>query len=216
MIQLSPLKWIVSPFRDPTTTSIVNEGRDDTTWELRHYVKYVAKGNPSMLEAIYSPLEARTFCDPIIQVLIDNRTKLLNNSAILEAHRGYASSQVKRIACADRVIGGEQITTATVDKEQRRRKAAVAYIRTLYQGASLLRSGDFNTWLETGSELREWLFGVKTGAIELTEEEFGRHQATADQEIQEAFDNAPPREVDYDWLEDYLVESYLTGNKSHQ
>jgi hypothetical protein len=73
----------------------------------------------------------------------------------------------------------------------------------------LLRDGDFDTWLV--GDFRDWLYGIKTGSLDISADEFEERRLEAESKIEEAYRQAPPRSVDYRWLEQFLQKAYLTS-----
>jgi len=92
-ITLHPIRHILSPFKNEDV-KVSGNNEDVESWELRHFVKHLTQGNPTIYEVIKSPLYDRTnlFSDMIrglMPLAFDARK-------VLMAHAGYAEAQLKR------------------------------------------------------------------------------------------------------------------------
>lgn len=194
-IVASPVLDLISPFRSQKGKHNVGDEKDETTFELSHFVKLIAQCNPTALEALWSNRVLQDSQE--WQELQRHRTKVLNSKRIFDAHHGYATHQ-------------RRIVTCNSDKK-RIGKAAAANIRVLVQGISLLKDGDFSPQLlrhiEMVRELKRcvdhhsWLYQE---ALRLIEE--------LEKEIKQAYESKPNWLVaDIDFLEAFLYGAYVAN-----
>lgn len=97
--------------------------RDDTAWEIAHFLKLAVACNPSILEVFTAPIQQSSEDGDALRELFDSvwEPQLVANAAI-----GY---------------GENQRTKMLAEKDRKPEKFAVAYLRTLIQAEWLLRTG---------------------------------------------------------------------------
>lgn len=195
-VQVSPLRSALSPFKNLDTKAKTEGNQDDAVWELAAFLKYAANGNPSVYEALYSPF---TECGcpeakPLFESLIANRSKFLDARRVFDAHRGYATAQMKKIDWDE--------------PSMRTRKAIVAYLRVLDQGAELLAHGHVDVWLNEGIA-RTQLMEIKSGGpLDRMTIEAG--MLAGESSIRSAFETTKLTSPDFDWIEQFNEDCYLT------
>ena len=195
-IHITDLKSILSPFKNNKNTVWIEGDEDNTSFELLDFCKTATKGNPTILEILYSNMSV---LDPETKEgleLRQNRHKFLDSTAIFNAARGYASNQYNKMNL--------------FTPDQRTPKFAVAYIRTLVQTVGLLKTGELPCKLE--GELRDYLYEVKYTSYQEFEplipkltEMFLVYQNELTKSYQENKDKFTP---DYEWIENFIYESY--------
>ena len=94
-VYVLPTRDVLSMGFDKQSTTLVHNNPDTTYYEVQRFVELVAGGNPTLLETLY--LNEYTQLSPIGQMLIDNRDAFLSTKAVMNAYRGYAFSQAKRL-----------------------------------------------------------------------------------------------------------------------
>ena len=132
--------------------SMVGEG-DEQSWELARFVGLLVKGNPTVLEVLWSDRIPEQDSDGCWDRLREERRSILDPEAVYTAHRGYAFGQHRLI---DRSLGN--------GNQRRADKAAIAAIRVAEQGRQLLSTGDFDPVVACGDE-RDFLMTLKTEGI---------------------------------------------------
>ena len=106
-----------------------NHGNDDVTqYELRHYCRLLIKGNPTVYEALNSPIRPQESEFGI--VLRENMDKFIDSRAIYEATRGYVHSTTKE-------------ANNLAFPAKRRGKKVLASLCVLEAGFKLLKFGEF-------------------------------------------------------------------------
>lgn len=192
-VVISPLVDVVSPFRDDSNKHNQGDSTDVVKYELRYFCKLAVQGNPTVLEVLWSnKVASRTIAGAVLQ---SNRTAFLAKDRVYHAHRGYAISQRKR-------------SEGTCPSDVRRMgKAAVAYVRVLWQGISLLTYGDFCPQVSLYTDLlREW----KQGAT--YEDTFVKHASIfnyLERRLDEAYEASPlPAQAEIGWIEAFLLDEY--------
>lgn len=131
------LKSLLSPFGQTTHKRMSENGEDVEAFELRHFLKLLTSGNPTVYEILWSP---QYEMDPAFKVLKDNKHWFLNTKTITASHIGYADSQVGKYL--QKAIEDPSILQQE-NAVRRMKKAAVAGVRVLHQAMQLLDHGDF-------------------------------------------------------------------------
>lgn len=188
---------IISPYRSIKNISFIEGKEDNTSYELRDFVKYATQGNPNILEILWSNKVVVT--TDLADKIRSNRRLFLDSTRIYEAHKGYAANQFKKMNL--------------FAPDARTPKFIVAFIRSMIQGIDLLNTGDFNPQVIRDKDLllrvkyadpiqikndRELLSSiwVKFKELEL--------------ELAEAyFSNKDKFKPDIDFIESILKEAYL-------
>ena len=94
-VYLLPTKKVLSLGFDIQHTTKDNVNPDWVYHEVGKFMKLVMSGNPTVTELLY--LDNYTAMTPIGQMLIDNRDAFLSTKAVMNAYRGYAFSQAKKL-----------------------------------------------------------------------------------------------------------------------
>lgn len=182
---------IVSPFRKVKNTSWIEGDVDNTSYELRDFCMYATKGNPTILEVLFSNMVEEE--DELGKELRENRHKFLDSTRIFEAYKGYAHNQYNKMNL--------------FEPDQRTPKFAVAYLRSLYQGAGLLERGEIENQISGG--LRDWLMEVKynfsANLIQGLSKDFAQLQTKLSETYYKNHDKFKP---DVEWIEQFLMKAY--------
>ena len=94
-IYILPTREVLKMGFDQKHTTIDGTDPDVVYHEVGKFMKLVVSGNPTATELLY--LNEYTKLSPIGQMLIDNRDAFLSTKAVMNAYRGYAFSQAKRL-----------------------------------------------------------------------------------------------------------------------
>lgn len=193
-IVMLPLRSILSPFGEGKVKHGDKDG-DDAAYELRHFLKLLAGGNPTIWEVAVS--NKILFETPEMVLIRDNLHRFLNSAGILNSHIGYAKSQMHKIEKAG--VNSERIG-----------KAACAYIRILNQGVQLLNEGMFSP--QAPDHLRELLVKLKKShdyeyVMNLAAPWFHLLEAQINEVYQEHH-AVNPWEVDREWIEEFVLGVY--------
>lgn len=103
--------------------------RDETQecyWELRKFLRLALRGNPNILECLYTPLVEHA--SPLARELIEMRSAFLSKR-VYETYCGYAVSQLRKLERDQRTRGAI------------RWKHAMHLVRLLLAGIGVLRDG---------------------------------------------------------------------------
>ena len=227
-ITKASLREVISPFVDVSVK--VNRGgtEDVESWELRHFTKQLSSGNPTCYEVIKSPLYDKSkYADQIRGIM----KHCFDGKRILDAHIGYANSQIERYlkpldksfreACFSEELAWYHDHNAKEvweeNKIRRIPKCIVAAYRVIAQATQLLTTGDFQPVVKNYSvELHNKLMRVKTmNPNDITWKFSLNHQAEIESEIKELkalFESLPDSvkfsECDVPAIEDVLMEIY--------
>lgn len=127
---VSPTKsfFTLKPFGlPPKTTSWIEGGEDDTSYEIGHFLNLACTSNPSVLEVFHAPVIE--FDDIGWGAILKSYFKYVwTPKLVAESCIGYGLNQRKKF------LDG---------KDNRPAKYAVSYLRVLLQGFHLLRDHEF-------------------------------------------------------------------------
>lgn len=189
---MHPVADLLSPFKKIKNTSWIEGDIDNTAYELREFAKMATQGNPSVLEILYSNQVLKM--DAIGEELVANKLKFLNSTRIFEAYKGYAHNQYNKMNL--------------FEPDERTPKFAVAYIRSLWQGAGLLRTGEIVNQIP--EPLRGFLLEVKHNFNPKLIPELGVKFSELQVDIAEAYyENKDKFKPDIPWIEEFITRTYL-------
>lgn len=151
-----PTPEILSLSYKPHPTSWLEGKEDDTSYELGHFLHLATQCNPTILEVFRAPAKTTTVVGTHLQKLFPS---VWEPKRVADAFGGYSLNQRKKFLD---------------DKDGRRWKYAVAYIRVLLQGVELLSTGDFHV-----DVLETYPLGMKLVTPRIRESAGGRISLTA-------------------------------------
>lgn len=165
-----------------------NDENQEAYWELQKFLIMALKGNPNILECLYTPLVE--FASPLAQELLDMRDAFLSR-LVYATYNGYVMSQFKRMQADLRNQG------------KVKPKHVMHLVRLLLSGIHVLREGFVP--VDVG-EHREQLFAIKNEAMPWEEIEAWRKRLHAE------FDRALketglPERPDYERANEFLVKA---------
>jgi predicted nucleotidyltransferase len=165
-----------------------NERTEECYWELQKFLVMALKGNPNILECLYTPLVE--FVTPLGQELLAMREAFLSR-LVYQTYNGYVMSQFKRMQADLRNQG------------KLKPKHVMHLIRLLLSGIHVLREGFVP--VDVGQH-RERLFAIKNEAMAWDDIEAWRKQLHAefDRALEET---ALPERPDYERANDFLVRA---------
>ena len=124
------------------------EGKvDDTSWEIKHFLRLATKCNPTILECFLAPDVNPTKWSKRLQDLFP---EIWNSKDVYNAFKGYGMNQRKKFL---------------EDKDNRPWKYAAAYMRVLYNACELLSTGTFTikiSELSIGDDIRDTKKGFRS------------------------------------------------------
>lgn len=197
-VYLLPTREVLSLGFNPQKTTRDHVDPDWVYHEVGKFMKLVMAGNPTVTELLY--LDEYTILTPIGQKLIDNRSAFLSTKAVMNAYRGYAFSQAKRLN--NRTEQGMDGYDSSL--KNRFSKHTRHCFRLLMQARQLLETGTLD--VKVMPEQREYLFemGEKTAAEVV--DEFMRQDSEFDK-----IKSVLPDEPDIDKLNEILFEIRSTS-----
>lgn len=145
-----PLKEVLGIKFNIEHTTRDNTDPDWAYHEVGKFMKLVAGGNPTITELLY--LEEYTQLTPVGELLIENRKMFLSTKAILNAYRGYAFGQAKKLSKRQEE-GLEGYDSALKNRFSKHTRHC---FRLLLQCRQLLETGTLT--VKVTPEEREWLF----------------------------------------------------------
>lgn len=199
-IYLLPTKEVLKLNFNPQKTTIDHTDPDWVYHEVGKFMKLASSGNPTLLELLF--LEEYTTLSPIGQKLIDNRDAFLSTKAIMNAYRGYAFAQAKKLN--NRTNQGLDGYDSAL--KNRFAKHTRHLFRLLIQARQLLETGTLD--VKVTPEQREYLFGMGEKTADEVVNEFMRQDSEFDTII-----SVLPDEPDYDRLNNLLYEIRMIYTK---
>jgi hypothetical protein len=165
-----------------------NDANQEAYWELQKFLVMALKGNPNVLECLYTPLVE--FATPLAQELLAIREAFLSR-IVYATYNGYVMSQFKRMEADLRNQG------------RIKPKHVMHLIRLLLSGIHVLREGFVP--VDVGQH-RERLFAIKREEMPWGEVEAWR------MELHRTFDRALaesclPERPDYERANEFLVRA---------
>ncbi len=185
-IYLPPAKLQWSLYGVPE--QLENDEAQETYWELQKFLVMALKGNPNILECLYSPMIEHV--TPLGQELLDMREAFLSR-LVYQTFNGYVMSQFKRMRIAMKNQG------------KIKPKHLMHLIRLLISGIHVLREG--SVALDVGPH-REQLLAIKTGELGWKDVESWRRALHIEFDHALAETNLPER-PDYERANDFLVRA---------
>jgi len=165
-----------------------NDQSEECYWELQKFLVMALKGNPNILECLYTPLVEHA--TPLAQDLLAMRDAFLSR-LVYSTYNGYVMSQFKRME-------GDLRNQGAVKP-----KHVMHLIRLLLSGIHVLREGFVP--VDVG-EHRERLFAIKTSQMPWEEIEAWRKQLHA--EFDRALEKSKlPDRPDYERANAFLVRA---------
>lgn len=197
-IYLLPIEYVISLRFDPQDTTIDHTNPDWVYHEVGKFMSLAAKGNPTITELLY--LDGYTQLNHIGQKLIDNRKLFLSTRAVMNAYRGYAFGQAKKLSA--RQAEGLEGYDASV--KNRFAKHTRHCFRLLLQCKQLLETGSLT--VKVSPEEREWLFKMGEQTPETVVDSF-----IAEDKKMEEVKSILPDEPDWEGLDKLLMDIRING-----
>lgn len=168
--------------------------------EVGKFMKLVMSGNPTVTELLY--LDEYTQLTPVGQLLIDNRSAFLSTKAIMNAYRGYAFAQAKKLNNrTDQGLDGYDSSL-----KNRFAKHTRHCFRLLMQARQLLETGTLS--VKVTPEQRKYLFAMGEKTADEVVNEFMRQDAEFDNII-----SVLPDKPDIDTLNKLLYKIRMLDNE---
>jgi predicted nucleotidyltransferase len=165
-----------------------DEATQEAYWELQKFLIMALKGNPNILECLYTPLVE--FATPLAKELLDMRSIFLSR-LVYQTYNGYVMSQFKRMQADVRNHGTMKL------------KHVMHLIRLLLSGIHVLREGFVP--VDVGDH-REQLLQVKAGDMPWEEVEAWRLRLHA--EFDRALEQTTlPERPDYEQANQFLIKA---------
>lgn len=149
-VYLLPTEKVLSLRFSPEHTTIDHTDPDWVYHEVGKFMKLVANGNPTVTELLY--LEEYTQLNEVGKLLVNHRDIFLSTPAVLNAYRGYALGQARRLS--NRQAEGMDGYDSSL--KNRFAKHTRHCFRLLLQCRQLLETGTLT--VKVTPEEREWLF----------------------------------------------------------
>lgn len=200
-IHISPLKDVISPFKQLNNTSWIEGNIDDTSYELTEFAKLATVGNATILEVFFSDQIIETTA--IHKEMQENWRKFIDTDKFLSASRGYAQNQYRKML---------DYSDTGVKNQPRTAKFIISFIRVMWQCEQFFLTGEFECRLDK-CEYIEYIKSIKGKTKnELTDElpiALGIMNSLENRvtlaHSNSAFKGMKP---DLDYVEDFLVRAY--------
>ena len=166
-----------------------NEAEQTCFWEIEKFIRLALKSNPTILEALFSPVVE--FASPMAEQLLKIRNCFLSKLAY-QTYQGYAVSQFQKM---------QQRLLKTGDYK---RKHAMHLIRVLQCGVDLLQTGELS--LVVPEDRREILMSIRQG--DMNWEGIDQLRNKLHVAFEEAYQvTVLPDEPDFKRVNEYLIEA---------
>jgi hypothetical protein len=165
-----------------------NDENQEAYWELQKFIVMALKGNPNILECLYTPLVE--YATPLAQELLAMREAFLSR-VVYQTYNGYVISQFKRMQADIRNHGAVKW------------KHVMHLIRLLLSGIHVLREGFVP--VDAGDH-RDRLFAIKRGEMPWDDIEAWRTELHAKFDQAVVASNLPER-PDYERANDFLIRA---------
>lgn len=187
-IYLPPATWHWSLKKPPEQVESIVDGIDTIDWEIEKYLTQALKGNPTILETLWSPLVL--FATELGEELISLRKCFLSRR-LIATYSGYSQNQFHLMERKARA--GEPF----------RVKHAMHLIRLLHSGLHAARTGEI---LVDVGEYRDELLAIRRGLRSW--DEIAARRAELDAEFRAAFDDSVlPESPDTARVDEFLIEA---------
>lgn len=145
-----------------------SETEDFASYELRHFMRLMAKSNTQVAEIMFCDENSMVFCGETFKIIRENRFKLLDSEQLYNSLRGYLHNE-RRLTLGERMgqLGGKR--KACIDERGFSHKNAVQFIRLCVVGAELFLKGDYTVSMK-GHLLYDLLMEIKTNPNNFTKE----------------------------------------------
>lgn len=192
-IYMLPLEKILEVNFNQNKTTKVHTDPDWSYHEIGKYMSLVASGNPSLIELLF--LDKYTSYTDVGNLLIQNRNLFLSKKAIMNAYRGYAFQQVRKLSTrtSQGLDGYDSSLKNRFEKHTRH------CFRLLMQARQLLETGDLD--VKVTSEQREYLFAMGKKPVNEIVDEFMRQDKEFD-----SINSVLPDRVDIEKINRLLYE----------
>lgn len=155
--------------RENKAYASTSEEIDFASYELRHFMRLMAKSNTQIAEMMFSDDEHFLFCGETFKIIRENRFKLLDSEQLYNSLRGYLHNE-RRLTLGERMgqLGGKR--KACIDERGFSHKNAVQFIRLCVVGAELFLKGNYTVSMK-GHLLFDLLMEIKTNPGNFTKEQ---------------------------------------------
>lgn len=192
-VYVLPTRTVLSVGFDLQHTTVDHVDPDWVYHEVGKFMKLVIAGNPTVTELLY--LDEYTVYSDVAQKLVANRDAFLSTKAVMNAYRGYAFSQAKKLN--NRTEQGLDGYDSSL--KNRFAKHTRHCFRLLMQARQLLETGILS--VRVTPEQREYLFAMGEKTADEVVDEFMKQDSQF-----EKIKSVLPDEPDYDTLNRLLYE----------
>lgn len=149
-VYLLPTRKVLSIGFNSQNTTKDHVNPDWVYHEIGKFISLVVGGNPTVTELLY--LDKYTKLTQLGKLLVDYRNEFLSTRAVMNAYRGYAFGQAKKLSKRQEE-GLEGYDSALKNRFSKHTRHC---FRLLLQGRQLLETGTLT--VKVTPEEREWLF----------------------------------------------------------
>ena len=180
-----PTQQLLTVNGDKPKTRWVEGKKDDTSWEISHFLRMAVKCNPTILEVFLAPVETET---PWSKKLQDLFPHVWNSNDVKNAFIGYGMNQRKKFL---------------EEKDNKPNKFAAAYLRSLVCGYELLTTGTFTIRI-ADKAVGEIIKRFKEG--DYTFGEVINECRTWEKLVERAYEMNPNKETNMEAVNEFLLD----------
>jgi len=145
----------------------VSHVKDVQTHSMHKFLDMLVKGNANAIEALFVPVKCVRHCTVAFSVLTFTPRVYLNRGKVFKGHLGFASGQIKKMACANTNPG--TCRCLAIERDGYDRKYAAHALRLVWQLNDLLKAGRLIYPLS--AKRREILQEISAGGLTLQQVE---------------------------------------------
>lgn len=196
---IHPTKDFFMVGRDKLVETVWIEGdQDDTAYELNHFLNLAVHSNPTVLEVFKGPVVEQTVYGSMLRDLFPH---VWSTEGVYNAFRGYGRNQMNKMKPNDLKMG----------------KFGVAWVRTLINAISLLKTGDFE--MQVPDDIKPMLLRWKVNEGVMLYEPHDTHLRVIEvitvayqyeEELEKLYPKVEKRVPDFDKINQYI--EYVRGN----
>lgn len=193
--------------REPKTYVSTSDEIDSASYELRHFMRLMAKTNTQCAEMMFASDEAFLYCGEIFKEMRANAEKLFDSDRLFASLKGYLHNE-RRLALGERKgrLGGKR--KAALDEFGFSHKNVVQFIRLCEVGKGLFENGVYQVSFKEHKSY-SLLMEIKTNPGSFKLEQLISLLDQAENSLFKSFENKKVKfEFDYKLAGDILKRAY--------
>lgn len=186
------------------------ENRDVRRFWLKRFLRLCVRGNPNVLEWLYTPEEHVIYTHPLFEnYILFYRDVFLDYDKIIQSHLGFAKSQIIKMTRHEKEMGAKRKSLVMAYGYDT--KYASHAIRLIYQLTQILEHG--RIVLPYPESVRTELLSIKIGQVSLSEFDviYQERKAAVEKVIEDNQDLIRMTKPNHQTIAGILEEVYQKG-----